>query len=89
MPITPDQWHRVQAKRWHRDGMLKLDNSEDVSGQSGGDLRSLDIDRESTYVGGIPIENDEKTLKNISRIAANLGLRKAVGNDIIIQSNMV
>ena len=89
VPITPNEWHRVQAKRWHKDGMLKLDNSEDVSGQSGGDLRSLDIDRESMYIGGIPIGNDEKTLKNISRIAANLGLRKAVGNDIIMKTNIV
>jgi agrin len=84
LPITAGQWHRVQARRWHRDGMLRLDNGEDVSGQSGGDLRALDIDRESMYIGGIPIENDEKSQKNISRIAQNLGLRKVVGNYVYI-----
>ena len=61
LQITPGKWHRVQARRWHRDGMLRLDNGEDVSGQSGGDLRALDIDRESMYIGGIPIENDESS----------------------------
>ena len=63
--------------------MLRLDNGEDVSGQSGGDLRALDIDRESMFIGGIPIENDKKNMKNISRIAKNLGLRKVVGNYIL------
>ena len=79
--ITPNKWHRVQAKRWHKDGMLKIDNHEDISGQSGGNLRSLDIDREPMYIGGIPIENEEKMAKNISRIAANLGLETASGID--------
>ena len=82
LPISPNQWHRVQARRWHKDGMLRVDNGEDVSGQSGGDLRALDIDRESMYIGGIPIENDKKNVKNISRIAKNLGLQKVVGKYI-------
>ena len=59
--------------------MLRVDNGEDVSGQSGGDLRALDIDREPMYIGGIPIVNDGKNMKNISRIAKNLGLQKVVG----------
>ena len=80
-PVTPLTWHKIQAKRWHKDGMLKLGNSEDVIGQSGGDLRSLDIDRESTFIGGIPLEN-EKNLKNVTRIAGNLGLKKAEGKSI-------
>ena len=80
VPITPGHWHRVQAKRWHRDGMLRLDDGEDVSGSSGGDLRALDIDRESMYIGGIPIENDDdKNMKNISRIAQNLGMKRVIG----------
>ena len=79
LPISPNQWHRVQARRWHTDGMLRVDNGEDVSGQSGGDLRALDIDREPMYIGGIPIVNDGKNMKNISRIAKNLGLQKVVG----------
>ena len=90
LPVTPGQWHRVQARRWHRDGMLRLDNGEDVSGQSGGDLRALDIDRESMYIGGIPVENSEKDQKNISRIAENLGLREVVGkyNYILLIINL-
>ena len=79
-PISPLHWHKIQAKRWHKDGMLKIDKGENVVGQSGGDLRSLDIERESTFIGGIPLEN-EKSLKNISRVAANLGLKKAEGNN--------
>ena len=70
--------------------MLRLDNGEDVSGQSGGDLRALDIDRESMYIGGIPVENSEKDQKNISRIAENLGLREVVGkyNYILLIINL-
>ena len=79
LPITPGKWHRVQAKRWHRDGILRFDNGEDVSGELDGDLRALDIDRESMYIGGIPIENNGNNQKNISRIAENLGLREVVG----------
>ena len=37
--VTLDSWHRIQAKRWHRDGMLKLDEHETVDGQSQGTLR--------------------------------------------------
>ena len=72
--LVPGRWHRIQAKRWHKDGMLKVDGLDDVSGQSGGDLRSLDIDREPTFVGGIPGPRTGKVFKNLTRIATNLGL---------------
>ena len=77
--LVPGAWARVQARRWHRDGMLKVavdgSGGDDVSGQSGGDLRSLDIDREPSFVGGLPVSND----KNMTRIAANLGMKKIRG----------
>lgn len=60
--------------------MLKLDNVEDIEGQSGGSLRSLDIDREPAFVGGIPLGTAQgQQLRNVSRIAANLGLPSAKG----------
>ena len=68
--IKVGQWHRVQAKRWHKDGILKVDQEEDVVGQSQGSLRSLDIG-EPTYVGGIPTHSKSQ---NVSRMAANLGM---------------
>ncbi len=73
--IKLGRWHRLQAKRWHRDGMLKLDNHEEVEGHSAGVLRSLDLEQ-PTYVGGIPYEMKSN---NMSVIAANLGLRKVTG----------
>ncbi len=33
------RWHRVQARRWHGDGMLRLDTDEAVEGASEGELR--------------------------------------------------
>ena len=81
--LVPGAWARVQARRWHRDGMLKVavdgSTGDDVSGQSGGDLRSLDIDREPSFVGGLPLSQD----KNMTRIAVNLGLKKIRGNHAI------
>ena len=68
--IKLGQWHRVQARRWHKDGILKVDLEEDVVGQSQGSLRSLDIG-EPTYVGGIPTQSKNQ---NVSKIATNLGM---------------
>lgn len=47
------RFHRVIIKRYHRDGMLKLDEEEDVAGQSKGSLRALDL-TDDAYVGFIP-----------------------------------
>lgn len=47
------KFHRVVIKRYHRDGMLKLDDGEDVAGQSKGSLRALDL-VDDAYVGFVP-----------------------------------
>ncbi len=52
--VTLGRWHRAQAKRWHRDGMLQLDDRDGVVGRSNGSLRSLDIS--GAFVGGLPTE---------------------------------
>jgi agrin len=72
-------WHRVQAKRWHRDGMLKLDDFDNVDGHSLGSLRSLDLGQ-PTYVGGVPHSAD-LSLGNVSRLITNLGMSKITGLD--------
>ena len=71
-------WHRIQAKRWHRDGMLRLDDYDSVDGHSKGALRSLDTNQ-PTYIGGIPHLSENK-LGNYSVIAHNLGMSKIRGN---------
>ena len=58
-----------QAKRWHRDGLLRLDDHDSVEGQSPGSLRSLDISQQPTYVGGMPTKRATK-----DRVLSNLGL---------------
>ena len=47
------KFHRVVAKRYHRDGILELDNYEHVVGQSQGSHRALDL-IEDAYVGYVP-----------------------------------
>ena len=47
------KFHRVVVKRYHRDGMLKLDDYEDVAGQSQGSLKALDL-VEDAYIGYVP-----------------------------------
>lgn len=45
--------HKVVIKRYHRDGMLKLDDGEDVVGQSQGNLKALDLS-EDAFIGNVP-----------------------------------
>ena len=52
--ISLGRWHRVQAKRWHTDGMLRLDGHEAVEGRSQGPMRQLDLEARPLYVGGMP-----------------------------------
>ena len=77
--IRLGHWHRIQAKRWHRDGMLKLDDYDNIDGHSQGSLRSLDIGQ-PTYVGGIP-HSDDLRLGNVSQLMKNLGVSKLTGLD--------
>lgn len=51
--IQMRKFHRVVAKRYQRDGLLQLDNSDAVAGQSQGTLKALDL-LEDAYVGYVP-----------------------------------
>lgn len=51
--ITLNEYHKVSAKRYHRDGILSVDDMEDVAGQSTGHLKALDL-TEDTYIGRVP-----------------------------------
>nr|CAD7395884.1 unnamed protein product [Timema cristinae] len=62
--VEMKKFHRVVVKRYHRDGMLKLDDYDDVAGQSQGTLKALDL-VEDAYIGYVPT--------NISKVFENLG----------------
>lgn len=51
--IQLGNFHRVILKRYHKDGVLKLDDGEEVAGQAIGSLKALDL-LEDTYIGYIP-----------------------------------
>ena len=46
-------FHKISAKRYHKDGVLQFDESEEVNGQSEGMLKSLDLNQD-TFIGNIP-----------------------------------
>ncbi|XP_054266356.1 agrin-like [Macrosteles quadrilineatus] len=58
------KYHRVIAKRYQRDGILQVDNSEAVAGQSQGTLRALDL-LEDAFVGYVPT--------SIKKVSENIG----------------
>ncbi|XP_067005728.2 agrin-like [Anabrus simplex] len=62
--VEMKKFHRVIIKRYHRDGMLKLDDYEDVAGQSQGTLKALDL-VEDAFVGFVPT--------NVSKVFENVG----------------
>ncbi|CAH4031197.1 unnamed protein product [Pieris brassicae] len=64
--ITLNEYHKVSAKRYHRDGILSVDNMEDVAGQSRGNLKALDL-ADDAYIGSVPT--------NYSRVYDNIGTR--------------
>ncbi|KAL0901465.1 hypothetical protein ABMA27_006716 [Loxostege sticticalis] len=64
--ITLNEYHKVSAKRYHRDGILSVDDMEDVAGQSNGHLKALDL-AEDAYIGKVPT--------NYSRVFDNIGTR--------------
>lgn len=47
------KFHKVVIKRYHRDGMLRFDDNEDIAGQSKGSLRALDL-LEDAFIGFVP-----------------------------------
>ncbi|XP_059489125.1 agrin-like [Neocloeon triangulifer] len=57
------KFHHVVARRYQKDGVLKVDNFGDVAGQSLGTLKSLDL-LEDAFVGSIPTE-ENKVFENI------------------------
>ncbi|XP_049877117.1 agrin-like [Pectinophora gossypiella] len=65
--ITLNEYHKVSAKRYHRDGILSVDDMEDVAGQSSGHLKALDL-AEDAYIGSVPT--------NFSRVFDNIGTRR-------------
>ncbi|XP_013176798.1 PREDICTED: agrin-like isoform X2 [Papilio xuthus] len=64
--ITLNEYHKVSAKRYHRDGILSVDGMEDVAGQSSGNLKALDL-ADDTFIGSVPT--------NFSRVFDNIGTR--------------
>lgn len=54
--IALNEYHKVSAKRYHRDGILSVDDMEDVVGQSAGHLKALDL-AEDAYIGSVPSNN--------------------------------
>lgn len=51
--VSMTDFHRVAAKRYHKDGVLIFDDGEEVAGSSEGMLKSLDLNQD-TYIGNIP-----------------------------------
>lgn len=51
--MSLNEYHTISAKRYHRDGILSVDDMEDVVGQSIGSLKALDL-LEDTFVGSVP-----------------------------------
>ena len=53
MAFIAGQWHHLVAKRYHQDGLLELDGSEDrVTGSTVGSLRTLNIVPQ-IWIGGL------------------------------------
>ncbi|KAF5294801.1 hypothetical protein FQA39_LY00285, partial [Lamprigera yunnana] len=57
------RFHKVVIKRYHRDGMLRVDEGDDIAGQSKGSLRALDL-LEDAFIGFVPT-NFTKVFDNI------------------------
>lgn len=51
--ISLNEYHKVSAKRYHRDGILTVDDMEDVAGQSDGNLKALDL-ADDAFIGSVP-----------------------------------
>ncbi|XP_049855385.1 agrin-like [Schistocerca gregaria] len=51
--VTLGRVHVARARRYHRDGLLRLDDGPEVVGQSQGPLRALNLEL-SAYLGAVP-----------------------------------
>ena len=56
-PVSLGPFHRLSAKRYGRDGVLRVDAGRDVSGVSPGNLRSLNVGM-PLYLGHVANIND-------------------------------
>ncbi|CAH0561782.1 unnamed protein product [Brassicogethes aeneus] len=65
--IQLGNFHKVILKRYHKDGILKLDDAEEIAGQALGSLKALDL-LEDTYIGYIPT--------NHTRVFDNIGTNR-------------
>ncbi|XP_047103716.1 pikachurin-like [Schistocerca piceifrons] len=67
--ITLGTVHHVSARRYHRDGLLRLDAGPEVVGQSQGALRALDLQMDA-FVGAVPT--------NLTRVSENVGAARGL-----------
>ncbi|KAG0728646.1 Agrin [Chionoecetes opilio] len=74
--IQMKRFHRVVAKRYQRDGILQLDDTEDSIGKAPGNLKSLDL-RGSTYIGYVPT-NDRRVWENAGTAEGLVGCLRSV-----------
>ena len=73
-PVVLGQWHKLVFRRYHRDGMLQLDQDEPVTTRSRGRNKSLNI-KDNLYIGGHPYSNSSKYL-----VGTDQGLQGCVRN---------
>ncbi|XP_043286401.1 agrin-like isoform X3 [Venturia canescens] len=62
--VTMKNYHRIVAKRYHKDGVLIFNDGDDIAGQSQGMLKSLDLNQD-TFIGNVPT--------NYTRLYENIG----------------
>lgn len=54
--------YHIMAKRYNRDGLLRVDGEEDVKGTSPGSMKSLNLDH-GGYMGYIPLNSTKYVVK--------------------------
>nr|XP_053635121.1 agrin-like [Cherax quadricarinatus] len=74
--VQMKRFHKVVAKRYQRDGILQLDESEDAIGKAPGNLKSLDL-RGSTYIGYVPT-NERRVWENAGTTEGLVGCLRSV-----------
>lgn len=55
--LSMNNFHKIVAKRYQRDGILQVDANESIAGQSAGTLKALDLN-DSAYIGYVPITSN-------------------------------